>query len=176
MPADVKAIANYFISRANREGKDITHLKVQKLAYISHGWHLAIAGEPLMANRIEAWPYGPVVPELYYDLRHYGAAPIKELLNYHAWGQPGGLQPYRLDRYIFANRTLTDGILDQSWSFYGGLEPMQLSNMTHRPGSPWSIVRGENLSPHFRPEIPDDLIRKHYLALSQRSATKVKNG
>ena len=55
------AIANAFIERALREEYPITHMKVQKLVYIAHGWSLGIRGEDLINENIMAWKYGPVI-------------------------------------------------------------------------------------------------------------------
>lgn len=43
----------------------LTNLKLQKLLYYQQGYHLAMFGEPLFDERIEAWLYGPVVPVVY---------------------------------------------------------------------------------------------------------------
>ena len=37
-------------------------VKVQKLLYYCHGWHLAFTGNPMFSERVEAWELGPVVP------------------------------------------------------------------------------------------------------------------
>ena len=68
MTYDVRAVANFFLDQAQEEGQKLDHMKLQKLAYIAHGWHLAITGEPLFHERVEAWPYGPVIPDLYHEL------------------------------------------------------------------------------------------------------------
>ncbi len=44
--------------------------KIQKLLYYCQGWHLAHYGEPMFAERIEAWKDGPVVATLWADEQH----------------------------------------------------------------------------------------------------------
>ena len=39
--------------------------RLHKLTYFCQGWSLALTNEPLFANRIEAWPHGPVVVHLF---------------------------------------------------------------------------------------------------------------
>ena len=54
-------------------GDLMTNLRLQKLLYFAQGWHLARFGRPLFDASIEAWPYGPVVPEVYRAYKEYGA-------------------------------------------------------------------------------------------------------
>jgi len=72
-----KAVANYVLDLSEREGVEITPLKLQKMVYIAHGWHLAIRGQPLVTDEYaEAWDHGPVFPSLYYEIREFGKKPI----------------------------------------------------------------------------------------------------
>ncbi len=67
MSYPVSKIANALLRLAdNAEGSDLlTNLKLQKLLYYEQGYHLAQFGTPLFEEEIEAWQYGPVVPEVY---------------------------------------------------------------------------------------------------------------
>lgn len=40
-------------------------VKLQKLCYYSHAWHLAWDGVPLFTEPIHAWANGPAIPALY---------------------------------------------------------------------------------------------------------------
>lgn len=40
-------VGNSFLYLAWDEEEDVTPMKLQKLVYIAHGWHLAIYGEKL---------------------------------------------------------------------------------------------------------------------------------
>jgi uncharacterized phage-associated protein len=50
-------------------------LKIHKLLYYCQGWHLALNGEPLFAEDIEAWANGPVVADLWHDTDKGRAGP-----------------------------------------------------------------------------------------------------
>ncbi|MDC4872757.1 DUF4065 domain-containing protein, partial [Acinetobacter baumannii] len=56
-----------------------TPMQLLKLVYIAHGWMLALFNRPLFNEKVEAWKYGPVIPELYEAVKHYKANPVKEL-------------------------------------------------------------------------------------------------
>jgi uncharacterized phage-associated protein len=56
MPFDSKAVANEFLKLAEQDGVKLSPMKLLKLVYFAHGWHLALKGEPLLNERVEAWP------------------------------------------------------------------------------------------------------------------------
>jgi uncharacterized phage-associated protein len=54
---------------------DAGDVKVHKLAYYCQGWLVAWAGQPMFAERIEAWTNGPVVADLWHDERRDRPSP-----------------------------------------------------------------------------------------------------
>ena len=76
MATSAKAVANRLLELAARDGKSIDPLQMEKLVYLAEGFTLAVNDESLYSDDIEAWQYGPVVPDLYYALRQYGADAI----------------------------------------------------------------------------------------------------
>ncbi len=160
------AIANYFIERANSEGQGVTPMKVQKLVYFAYGWHLAIYDSPLIYEEMQAWDYGPVFPELYRAIKHYGS------------GKVVGFAGVVYDMHPF-NKTcphvaIDDGnvrsLLDRIWKVYGGYTGVKLSNMTHLAGSPWSQIKKQHGGqiPQCVP-IPDSSIKAYFEELGQQS-------
>lgn len=76
-----KDIANYFIFLASRENREkeregITNLKLQKILYLAQAYYLTKIRKPLFIEDIEAWEYGPVVPEVYRKFKKYCNKPI----------------------------------------------------------------------------------------------------
>jgi uncharacterized phage-associated protein len=137
-------IANYFIEKSLSSGQIITPMKVVKMVYIAHGWHLAVLGKPLIAESVQAWKYGPVIPSVYHAFKVFGSDPIK-----------APLTPGNTEYDLIAPQTRE--ILDRVWEAYGQYSALQLSSITHLPNTPWEQIahKGETI-------IPDDLILDHY--------------
>ncbi len=68
--------ANYFLSLAAEHDDELDQLKLQKLCYYAQGYNLAMRGEPLFDEPIEAWEKGPVVRDLRRHFGSYDAHPI----------------------------------------------------------------------------------------------------
>jgi len=150
MPYSAKAIANYFLDRANAAGQEITPMKMQKLVYIAHGWHLAVHGEPLVDETVEAWRFGPVIPSLFQAFKKYGASPITDYAD-------GARLP---------NDANVRDVLNQVMGVYGNRDAIHLMRLTHAKGSPWRSVRDEgDISSYGDEVINDDVIKNHFAQL-----------
>jgi uncharacterized phage-associated protein len=65
---EVQEVAKYII-----KSLPVDNLKLQKLLYYSQGIHLVLHGKArLFPEDIEAWDYGPVVPEVYHAYKQHG--------------------------------------------------------------------------------------------------------
>lgn len=63
-------IANYFLFKSQEDGQELlSNLKLQKLVYYAQGLHFVLFDIPLFSEEIEAWTYGPVIPELYHKYK-----------------------------------------------------------------------------------------------------------
>lgn len=140
-------IADEILKTAKRSGVKLTPLQLMKLVYIAHGWSLAVRNQDLFKNRIEAWKYGPVIPDLYQATKHFGrnAIPHERITD-----DPSGVDS---DTQIF---------LEDVFSKYGRLSGYALSNLTHQSGTPWERAYKEGV---MGVEIPDEPIKDHYLRL-----------
>lgn len=153
-PYNPLTVANRFIALAERDGRRFTPMQLIKLAYIAHGFSLAINRRPLLNESIEAWRYGPVVPSLYRRLKRYGSRGVDEVL-------PPAFFGLRTEQLDEDDEKLVDAVFDK----YGQLSGTQLSYLTHRPGTPWA----ENYEPDtYGAEIDDQQIRAHYQALLRK--------
>lgn len=119
-------IAKYFLELAKKEGQGIDPMKLLKLTYIAHGWHLGITGKPLFDNQVQAWKYGSVIPDLYQAVRMFGK---------------NNVDPFLIS--ISAKNPITEEykeFLMKIWNKYKNLSGLQLSALTHEEDSPWSQV------------------------------------
>jgi uncharacterized phage-associated protein len=154
-PYDSRVIANSFLDIALKEGDVIDPMKLLKLVYIAHGWYLALTGEPLIRDSIEAWKHGPVIPKLYDAIRKFGARPISEYYTEFDFDELTTYIPTVQDEE-------TRKFLNVVWNGYGTYSGIELSAMTHKEGTPWREV----YSPDKRHiVIPMETIRSYYESL-----------
>ena len=161
MAYDPKAIANYFIDKARATGEGLTPMKLQKLVYFAHGWYLGLKGRPLLAEPVEAWQWGPVIPSLYHEFKALGSWPITRRAGEDEFlGDVGPNLP--------SDDTEAREFLDEVWRNYGGYTAIQLSNATHLAGTPWAEVSGQHEGNIPRGEvIPDRIIRDYYKGIAE---------
>jgi uncharacterized phage-associated protein len=161
---DVRAIANWFIERAKRDGKTLTAMQLQKLTYIAHGWSLAF-DEPLVHETVEAWQWGPVFRSIYREFSEFGSEPITRLAT--AFDGTDLLnRDIHIEDYSEPPAERTDVFLESVWENYGQFTASQLMNMTHRKGTPWHQVLDENGGrlPRYA-VIEDEQIKRYYKEL-----------
>ena len=133
-------------------------MKIQKLVYFSHGWHLAYDRGALSAENAEAWEYGPVFRDLYHALKSWGRGAVLEPVV--TFGLDHGtrrwLAPRIPDSDDFATR-----LVERVWDVYGPMSGLALSQLTHEDGGPWQVTRASD--PRRRDlTIPNSLIREYF--------------
>lgn len=69
-------VARYIIERCHLQNKTISNLKLQKILYFVQAEFLVSKNRPCFVERIEAWNFGPVVPEVYQQYKIFGSANI----------------------------------------------------------------------------------------------------
>lgn len=163
------SVANYFIGKAQKEGVEITPMKLIKLVYIAHGWSYPNGRGPLIGESIEAWKFGPVIPSLYRRFKHFGAGNITQ--------QAAEYSDETKELYIPTVEAGSDdaAFLDVVWNAYKGYSGGQLSTLTHRENTPWHEVWVKHAgSERTGAQIPNDTIERHYTKIAaQRNATAI---
>ncbi|PCI04609.1 MAG: hypothetical protein COB78_09970 [Hyphomicrobiales bacterium] len=143
------AVAEAIIRLGNKEDKPLTPMALLKLVYLCHGWSLALRGELLIREEVEAWQYGPVVPELYHAVKEFRSNAVIHI------STGGGAA----DKLSDEQESLVGSVYDS----YKHLSGTQLSVLTHQPGTPWSETwnkGGKNAT------IPTSLIEEHFKELA----------
>jgi uncharacterized phage-associated protein len=132
-------------------GWSLSNLKLQKILYLAHMFHLGRTGEPLVDGSFEAWEYGPVHPDLYHRLKVFGADSVQNI--------------------FYGIGDLVEGpekaILDEAYRDLGKAGPGRLVSATHRPNGAWA----RNYVPGMRHRvIPNADILKEYQELDNDAA------
>ncbi len=164
LPYRATHVANFILENAERDKvSDLTVLKLLKLIYIFFGWVSAIHPRTkLFSDPIEAWRYGPVVPDVYYDLRRSSQDPIPKqiratIMNYSGDGSLEVKIPTKediSDEKIFQT-------LETIWDVYKDAPAKHLVALTHQEGTPW--WKTFDRTHHKR--IPTELIINYYAEL-----------
>lgn len=142
-------VAQYFLDQ--RESKsdstipEYTNMKLQKLVYFAHGYNLAILDKPLIDSDFFAFQYGPIEMDLYAIASSYGRKEVKKIK------EPND--------YSFTDEE--NELLKKVDATFSKYTASQLSEITHRKGSPWSEVW--ELSPFGK--IPAELIREYFVSV-----------
>ena len=138
-------VANEFVRVAENDGNEIcSAVKLIKLVYIAHGYHMAIFDKPLIRGKVEAWKYGPMVPDLY-----------------SAFENQIGLNRPLLPMKTRTAKMSEDAkvVIEKVWKNYGRFSWQQLSDMTHEARTPWhETAAGRGLYS----KIDNALIKRYY--------------
>lgn len=74
-------IAHYIIDKCTKDNCPISNLQLQKILYFAQGEFYKKYHAPLFGDDIQAWQYGPVIPEVYNEFSSNGAATICDLFD-----------------------------------------------------------------------------------------------
>ena len=166
MAYPAKAVANEFLHLAKDERRKVTPMQLLKLVYFAHGWYLALYGERLIDEQVEAWKYGPVVPSIYHEFKRFGNEPITEFATETKVTKRDGkgliltLEEVRIPDTDQRAKML----IKRVWDVYKGFSAIQLSRMTHEPGSPWAEtpdkdIKGTDIDEHLIKQYFEELAR-----------------
>lgn len=152
-------IADYILATA-KLGLDINldQLQLNKLCCLVNGFTLREREEPAFRNRVEAWKFGPVVPEVYETYRYYGDRSItaldlcrtslndkKELMA--RWGD-------LVDIIGKDVASIAYGVIEK----YGRYRGWDLVHMMHKKHTPWKNA----YRPGHNNTIPTEAIKQFY--------------
>lgn len=85
MTYDVLTIARYIVNYSNKIKHRISNLKLQKLLYFVQAYFLVNKNTNCFHEDIEAWSFGPVVPEAYREFKEFGSGYIPQVETYYEY-------------------------------------------------------------------------------------------
>jgi uncharacterized phage-associated protein len=151
MKLTVRDVANYFILLS--DGGDLTNLKAQKLVYYAYGLYLARYNKRLFEEPIEAWAYGPVVPDLYHNFKQYKEQPIPLPSSFNVNAIPEETRKFLQNVYVE----------------YGEYKAKDLCDLSHIKHAPWDVVFNDDTKNY---SINDSLLRVYFTELELLLAQK----
>lgn len=157
----VATVANEFLHLGELEPNfpSVDQMKLQKLLFYAHAWYLAIYNKPLFDTDFEAWPWGPVVRDVYYQTRKYGVSAIKEpIKEIQKTGDNSELSDFNFVIPQEVRDHDLKNFIKSVWDVHKRYTGVQLSNSTHAPGEPWTIIKERFTNLDHKPTIPNDLI------------------
>lgn len=136
---DLAHIVTHYV---NQKGDTVSHKKLQKLLYYVEAWHLVNFGNPILDEDFEAWVHGPVVPQLYHQLKEFGFNDLKVVNDEND-------TPDQLVENIVQQNGLNEdqmGLIYSVLDRYGSLTAFELELISHSE-APWIEAR-QNIPPH----------------------------
>lgn len=143
--ADVLDVAKYALDKLGY----VSTMKLQKIVFYSHAYHLVKHGTPLFSDRIEAWVNGPVVRSLFQA--HRG----QFIISAGFFGD--------LDAQMLTPQEKES--IDHVIYCIGDMSGADLSNLTHSE-DPWKVARGKcDPDERSNAEIKDAAISAFYIGM-----------
>lgn len=153
-----KAVANFFIKKSLEDHKPLTHLQLQKMVFFAHAVYFKKYHKPLVVDPIFAWKYGPVIQDLYLELKHYKNAPISGAIA-SCDITPDGDMYSRIPEINWNDSKMVD-FLDDAYKSLSKMKVSRLCAVSHAEGGAWYKTlenNGKNPNDHDV-DIPRNLI------------------
>ncbi|UZO81241.1 DUF4065 domain-containing protein [Aquimarina sp. ERC-38] len=154
------ALGHIITDYVNSKGVTVSPKKLQKLVYYVEAWHLVHFDSELIDENFEAWVHGPVVPELYQDLKQFGYNDI-QIINDELDSSEERIKKVAKENDLTENQIqLIYSVLNK----YGTLSSFELEMLTHSE-QPWIEAR-KDFPPHERCTnvIPKNRMKEFYSA------------
>lgn len=134
---DAIELAKYIVSKCIDDDKPISNLQLQKILFYIQKDFIK-RGKLAFPDDIEAWQFGPVVPDVYYHYCGHGATPI--------------FYKYEETNVELNDKNRIDSIIEDKRE----LNPWEMVQETHKSGGAWDIIYKDGQG--NRNIIPTDLI------------------
>jgi uncharacterized phage-associated protein len=145
------AVANEFLRRARESRQVLSATQLHELVYCAHGWHLVVAGQPLISGPVAAHRGGVYIPDLK-SAGCWGVGPVQGLLHL-----VDDVQTFpRVEAGTPARFTI-----DHVWDDYGPLSRYDLTRFTLTEKGPWDQVWNAD-GRHESALVPNRLLREWF--------------
>ena len=122
-----KQLAHYIVDKCTKDNHPVSNLQLQKIMYFLQSvFCRATRGSLLFQEEFEAWPYGPVLSDIYEEYSEFGGRVIE-----HEYDSC----ETSLDVSSEVGAFLDDGIKALRRKY-----PWDLVRLSHTEGSPWAKV------------------------------------
>lgn len=155
---DVLDICRYVINYSNEKDYGISNLKLQKILYFIQAFFLTFTDkkQPCFRQNIEAWNFGPVVPEAYHEYKQYGGCDIPQIKSYvdvddDNWSIK--IIPYNDDFINYKDKRFINAVVDK----FSDCTATYLVNLTHNQ-APWKAA----YEPNKNNIITNDSIKRYF--------------
>lgn len=145
MAYNVLEVCRHIINYSNEKKYEISNLKLQKLLYVVQGFFLVDKAKKCFNEKIEAWDFGPVVPEAYREYKVYGAVNIPTITRYFSLNKENLFESkyieYKDNTIIDDDKTTINEVVES----LSTVSALGLMKWTHEQ-DPWlnAYKRGEN--------------------------------
>lgn len=133
-------LSKYIVSKCITDSHPISNLQLQKILYYIQKTFLQ-RDDIAFSDVIEAWQFGPVVPNVYYHYCGFGAMPITISIN--------------SNMPLIASSDVID--IDKIVEEKRQLNPWDMVTETHKKGGAWDKVYDNGKGNHH--PIPTELIK-----------------
>lgn len=159
MSYNVIDVCRHIINYSNDHDYGVSNLKLQKLLYFIQAYFLTNKKDnsPCFDEKIEAWDFGPVVPDAYHEYKQYGSGDIPSIESYILFDKEN---IWNSERVSFVDNIIKDEdklLIDKVVDKFADYSATDLVSLTHRQ-SPWI----DAYVPHHNNEITIDSIREYF--------------
>ena len=135
---NVLDVSRYVVNYSHRKNYIISNLRLQKLLYFIQAYYLTFTKEkkPCFDAEIQAWDFGPVVPEAYHEYKRFGSGTIPMVTHYIFGGKDDiwSAKIVEFDEKVIPKRDKK--IIESVVDAFSGYSTTGLVELTHNQ-KPW---------------------------------------
>ena len=144
---NVLDVCRFIINYCDERDYFLSNLKLQKLLYFIQAYFLCYipSNEGCFKEEIQAWDFGPVVPEAYHEYKKFGNTTIPKVTQYMEVDETDfwtlKISKYSNDKIKLEDQEIIRSVVDKFAQF----STTTLVNITHNQ-SPWkdAYAQGKN--------------------------------